>query len=174
MGRGAELAVLDALIAQTADGIGGVVLVTGDPGAGKTRLAREATERAAGAVVSWGACRESEGAPPLWPWLQVIRHLGGPGIAVSAAEGAAARYRLYERIEHTLAAQAQDQPQLIVIDDLHRADEASLRLLAYLSETLWPAPIGMIVTYRDTEVPPASRAAGVIAGLARGPGRAPR
>ena len=168
VGRDTELAVLDALVAQTAAGAGGIVLLTGEPGVGKTRLARVGTERAAGAAVSWGACRESESAPPLWPWLQVIRHLGGPGVAVSAAEGAVARYRLYERIEHTLAAQAQDKPQLIVIDDLHRADEASLRLLAYLSETLWPAPIGMIVTYRDTEVPPASLVASVVAGLARG------
>ena len=171
VGRDHELAVLDSLVAQTAAGAGGIVLLTGEPGVGKTRLARVGTERAAGAAVSWGACRESEGAPPLWPWLQVIRHLGGPGIAGSAAEGAAARYRLYERIEHTLAAQARDQPQLIVIDDLHRADEASLRLLAYLSETLWPASIGMIVTYRDTEVPPASLVASVAAELARGPGR---
>ena len=60
--------------------------------------ARAGTERAAGAMVSWGACRESEGAPPLWPWLQVLRYLGGPGIATGAAEGAEgapARYRLY-------------------------------------------------------------------------------
>jgi DNA-binding CsgD family transcriptional regulator len=171
VGRDTELAVLDALVTQTAAGAGGIVLLTGEPGVGKTRLARVGTERAAGAAVSWGACRESEGAPPLWPWLQVIRHLGGSGVAVSAAEGAAARYRLYERIEHTLAAQARDKPQLIVIDDLHRADEASLRLLAYLDETLWPASIGMIVTYRDTEVPPASLVASVAADLARGPGR---
>ena len=66
------------------------MLLTGEPGVGKTRLARAGTERAAGAMVSWGACRESEGAPPLWPWMQVLRHLGGPGIASGAAEGAAA------------------------------------------------------------------------------------
>ena len=69
---------------------------------------------------------------------------------------------------HALRESAAAAPQLVVIDDLHRADEASLRLLAYLSETLWPTPIGMIVTYRDTEMLPASLAAGVIAGLARG------
>jgi hypothetical protein len=45
-------------------------------------------------------------------------------------------------------------------------------LLAYLSETLWPAPLGLIVTYRDTEVPSGSLAAGVIAGLARARGSA--
>jgi predicted ATPase len=73
IGRQAELAVLDELIAQTAAGAGGAVLLTGDPGVGKTRLAREATQRAAGAMVPWGGCRESEGAPPLWPWLQVLR-----------------------------------------------------------------------------------------------------
>jgi len=171
VGRDAELAVLDALITQVKAGAGGVVLLTGEPGVGKTRLARAGTERAVGAMVSWGACRESEGAPPLWPWMQVLRHLGGPGIATGAAEGAAARYRLYERVEDTLREHAEATPHLVVIDDLHRADEASLRLLAYLSETLWPASIGIVVTYRDTEVPPASLTANVVAGLARGPGR---
>jgi DNA-binding CsgD family transcriptional regulator len=170
IGRQAELAVLDELIAQTAAGAGGAVLLTGDPGVGKTRLAREATQRAAGAMVSWGGCRESEGAPPLWPWLQVLRRLDGPAVTVDAAEGPAARFRLYERIERTLREAAGTTPHLVVIDDLHRADEASLRLLAYLSDALWPAPIGMILTYRDTEVPAASPAADVIAGLARRPG----
>ncbi len=171
VGRDAELAVLAALITQAKAGAGGVVLLTGEPGVGKTRLARAGTERAAGAMVSWGACRESEGAPPLWPWMQVLRHLGGPRITTGAAEGAAARYRLYERVGDTLREQAEAKPHLVVIDDLHRADEASLRLLAYLSETLWPASVGMVVTYRDTEVPPASLIADVVAGLARGPGR---
>jgi AAA ATPase domain len=170
IGRHAELAVLDALIAQTTAGAGGVVLLAGDPGVGKTRLAREATERVSGATVSWGACRESEGAPPLWPWTQVLRRLGATAISAHAAEGAAARFRLYERIENALREPAGNGPHVVVIDDLHRADEASLRLLAYLSEALWPAPVGMIVTYRDTEVPPTSLAAGVIASLARGPG----
>jgi AAA ATPase domain len=62
VGRDGELAVLDSLAARTAAGAGGVVLVSGEPGAGKTRLAREAAERARSAIVSWGACRECEGA----------------------------------------------------------------------------------------------------------------
>ena len=85
-------------------------------------------------------------------------------ITAGAAEGAAARYRLYERVGETLRESARDRPHLVVIDDLHRADEASLRLLAYLSETLWPAPIAMVVAYWDTEVPPASLTANVVAG----------
>ena len=170
VGRDAELAVLDALVSRAAAGAGGVVLLCGEPGVGKTRLAREIAGRADGAVVSWGACRECEGAPPLWPWMQVLRWLGGTMSTAGVAGGSAARFQLFERIGHALRESAASVPQLVVIDDLHRADEASLRLLAYLSETLWPSPIGMIVTYRDTEVWPASLAAGVIAGLARGPG----
>ena len=53
VGRDAELAVLDALITQAKAGAGGVVLLTGEPGVGKTRLARAGTEHAAGTMVSW-------------------------------------------------------------------------------------------------------------------------
>lgn len=101
--------------------------------------------------------------------MQVLRRLGATAVTVDAAEGATARFRLYERIERTLRESASRDPHVVIVDDLHRADEASLRLFAYLSEVLWPAPIGMIVTYRDTEVAPGSLAADVIASLARGP-----
>jgi len=168
VGRDAELAVLDWLAAEAAAGAGGVVLLSGEPGAGKTRLAREATGRAGGAAVSWGACRECEGAPPLWPWMQVLGWLSGDTATTGAVRGPAARFQLFERIGQALRESAATAPQLMVIDDLHRADEASLRLLAYLSETIWPVPIGMIVTYRTTEVPPGSLAASVIASLAHG------
>ena len=79
VGRDAELAVLDALITQARAGAGGVVLLTGEPGVGKTRLARAGTEHAAGTTVSWGACRESEGVPPLWPWMRCCVTWAGPG-----------------------------------------------------------------------------------------------
>ena len=170
IGRHAELAILDSLLTRTAAGTGGIVLLCGDPGIGKTRLAREAAQRAGQAARSWGACRESEGAPPLWPWIQVLRQLGAEPIAAGDADGPAARFRLYAQVERLLKDAAASRPLVVVIDDLHRADDASLRLLGYLSEALWPAPVGLIVTYRDTEVPPGTRAADVIAGLARGPG----
>ena len=169
IGRDAELAALDMLCAQTADGAGGVVMLAGEPGVGKTRLAREVAGRAGGLAVSWGACRESEGAPPLWPWTQVLRRLGQTQLSAEPGEDSSARFRLFERIGQVLLETAADRPHVVVIDDLHRADETSLRLLGYLGETLWPAPVGMIVTYRDTEVPAESLAAAVISGLSRGP-----
>ncbi len=170
------MAALDALTAQTLAGTGGIVLLAGEPGIGKTRLAREATRRAeaVGAVSAWAACRESAHAPPLWPWVQVLRRAGGsvprPSEPSGPADGAAARYRLFMEIEQRLRAWATASPVLVVIDDLHRADEASLLLLSYLADVLWPAPIGLVGTYRDTELPATATAARVVAQLARAPG----
>jgi eukaryotic-like serine/threonine-protein kinase len=75
VGREAELATLAADLDATADGRGGVVLVAGGPGIGKTRLAEELAAQATtrGALVLWGRCREGEGAPAFWPWIQIVR-----------------------------------------------------------------------------------------------------
>ena len=75
VGREAELAALAADLDSAAAGRGGVVLVAGEPGIGKTRLAEElATQATAqGALVLWGRCWEGEGAPAFWPWVQVVR-----------------------------------------------------------------------------------------------------
>jgi DNA-binding CsgD family transcriptional regulator len=75
VGREAELAALSADLDAGVGGRGGVVLLAGEPGIGKTRLAEElaAQARARGALVLWGRCWEGEGAPAFWPWVQVVR-----------------------------------------------------------------------------------------------------
>ncbi len=77
VGRAAPLQVVDRALAGTAAGRGRVVLVAGEPGIGKTRLAEEATRRAqdSGMVVAWGRSDQDAGAPPFWPWTQVLRTL---------------------------------------------------------------------------------------------------
>jgi DNA-binding SARP family transcriptional activator len=77
VGRAPELSAVDAALAALEQRVGAVVLVSGEPGIGKTRLAAEAATRAAarGATVVWGRCEEGEGAPPFWPWIQVVRAL---------------------------------------------------------------------------------------------------
>ena len=77
VGRDDQLAALDGVLAGARDGRGRVVLVAGEPGIGKTRLAEEAARRgaAAGMGVAWGRCHEGDGAPALWPWAQVVRQL---------------------------------------------------------------------------------------------------
>jgi predicted ATPase len=75
VGRKDELAGLAADLDAALAGSGGVVLLGGEPGIGKTRLAEElaAQATACGVLVLWGRCWEGEGAPAFWPWIQVVR-----------------------------------------------------------------------------------------------------
>jgi tetratricopeptide (TPR) repeat protein len=77
VGRGRELSHIDAALADALTGHGRLVLVSGEPGIGNTRLADEASRHAAnlGLNVFWGRCWEGGGAPPYWPLIQVIRSL---------------------------------------------------------------------------------------------------
>jgi DNA-binding NarL/FixJ family response regulator len=138
---------------------------------GKSRLAEEITAHArdAGFRVAWGRCRESEGAPPFWPWQQVLRALGARPLDPDAVADVAGsgRFRLFERVTSMLAAAAESAPLLVVLDDVHRADEASLRLLAFVGDQLRPARLGFVICYRDAELRQAPIAAAVVADLAR-------
>lgn len=75
VGRTCEVGRLEAAFTQASAGRGSVVLMAGQAGIGKTRLARELARHAEahGAHVFWGRCVETGGAPPYWPWLQIIR-----------------------------------------------------------------------------------------------------
>jgi tetratricopeptide (TPR) repeat protein len=95
LGRGRELGELMAALEEARAGRGGVVLLGGEPGIGKTRLARALGERAreAGAQVAWARGWDGGGAPAFWPWLQVLRALSAerPDVRLAADLGAGAR-----------------------------------------------------------------------------------
>ena len=78
VGREAELRDLEAALAAASAGQGGLVMVGGEPGIGKSRLVGELSERARAldAEVVWGRCWEAGGAPAYWPWVQAIRAYG--------------------------------------------------------------------------------------------------
>lgn len=77
VGRRTELQQFTAGVAATADGLGSVWFVTGEPGIGKSRLLEEVASIAAhgGLDLHWGRCWEVGGAPAYWPWVQILRSL---------------------------------------------------------------------------------------------------
>ena len=186
VGREAELEQLRAGVERALGGRGGMFLLAGEPGIGKTRLAEEVAIAAgkSDATVLWGRCNRAEGAPPYWPWVQILRallsDLGGTDFGRLAGSGLndvlqvipqlasdfpdvaplptsdqqAARFRTYDSVVHLVLAAAAERPILLVLDDLHWADTPSLLLLQLLTESL-PGSAAMVVgTYRDRELAP--------------------
>ena len=75
VGRQSEIVVLRAALDDAVSGSARIVALSGEPGIGKTRLAQEIALVAndINAQVLWGRCYEGQGAPPYWPWVQIIR-----------------------------------------------------------------------------------------------------
>jgi class 3 adenylate cyclase len=199
VGREPEVAKLRTALDDALSGRGRLVLLSGEPGIGKTRCSDELATyaRLRGAQVLTGRCYESEGAPAYWPWVQVVRSYAhsrdpddlrselGSGASViaqvvpevgarvvgleapPAMEPEQARFRLFDSITAFLKNAAQRQPLLLVLDDLHWADEPSLLLLRYLASEMTVARIVVVATYRDVELGRHHPLAATLAELAR-------
>ena len=172
VGRRLAIGALGSAADAAVRGEGGVVLLAGEAGMGKTALASEAVAyaKARGAETVWGTCWEGDGAPGFWPWIQVVRALapeGGDagegvlaeltGVTGERAGGvlgdeSAIRFRTYDMVAAYLRRRAAQRPLMVVIDDLHWADVSSLRLLVFLARQLHDAAALVIGTYRDVEV----------------------
>ncbi|GAA3614221.1 BTAD domain-containing putative transcriptional regulator [Microlunatus ginsengisoli] len=136
VGRDVELAALrDELDAAEAGAVRFATLI-GEPGIGKTRLATEliadATDRAA--VVLTGRCSQDDGAPPLWPWSSVLRGLGADLPGRGSDELDVSQFAVWEQILQIVLTAARKRLVLMVLDDLHWADPATLRVLRLLAE----------------------------------------
>lgn len=149
VGRRAELAVIEHALGEARAGRGGLVVLTGPPGIGKTRLAEEAVELAhtTGLAVARGYAVDDPGAPPLWPWQRVLR---GRADAMSLAEDsdAAARFRQFVTLTDLLRAEAEPDALMLVLEDLHWADAASLRLLRHIANELATMRLAVVATCR--------------------------
>lgn len=184
VGRRAELDQLYAAWEAVCTGRGGIVLLAGEPGIGKTRIAEELAAHALehGAGVLWGRCYEGGGAPAFWPWIQILRTylrafgsaslahemlfttaelarlvpefgvIVPPGAASSPFDDEEARFRLFDSVTTFFIHAAQAQPMLLLLDDLHWADQPSLLLLQFMAQALQSSPILIVGAYRDVEI----------------------
>lgn len=143
VGRSAELARLRAVRPTTRPVL---VWIEGDAGIGKSALL---DRFCAGAGTTWtvarGRCAEVSGAPPGWAWHAVVRALTGADPAAERAFG------LTEELRRAVA--AADRPAVVVLDDLHRADEETLQVLRHLVTTA-ETPLLLVGTFRPDEVGP--------------------
>ncbi len=177
IGRGHELRTLTTAWEEARQGRGGVVLVSGAAGLGKSRLVAELCRQAAGqdSRCAAGAAFELDGAPPYALWTELLPELlaevsapprdaawpadlarlcrsvewrwGRPAARPSPDPEQERRW-LFEAVVETVAWCAAERPLLLLLEDIHLADPASIALLAYAGRRLTRLPVLLVATRR--------------------------
>ena len=161
--RGAELDVLETALRRATGGTGSVVLISGEAGIGKTSLVRAfVLDRPDRARVLLGACDDLVTPRTLGPLRDAVRGAGGP-LATALARGdrdAVLSALLTELADGT-------RPTVLVLEDVHWADDATLDVLRYVGRRVVDLPAVVVATYRDEEVGPSlQRVLGALGGPA--------
>ena len=201
VGREREAAVLSGVLDRALSGHGQVLLVSGEAGIGKTRLAGLLADQSTGrgSLVVWGRCFDWEGAPAYWPWIEILRDLsvllddeclaaaigchGGqlfslvPALRDRVSRGVdpivgsleLARYELFDAVSQFFRSIARRQPVVVILDDIHWADESSLLLLQYVTQHIDSSRIVIGTTLREHDVDRARLLNDVFADVSRLP-----
>ena len=180
VGRAHELGVLDEYRAEAVGGTRQLVLLAGDAGIGKTRLAAELARRAVGggALVLYGRFDE-EALAPYQPVVEMVRgwssgasleplrdrlgvranelgllfgELGPPPADEAAGDPDSRRMRFFDAVAALLGEAGAHAPLVLVFDDLHWADRPTLQLLRHLIRSPQPRRAMLLGTYRETEL----------------------
>jgi class 3 adenylate cyclase len=179
VGRDAELSALEDSLLSALRGEGGVVVLGGEAGLGKSRLVSELMSRAQriGCAVMFGTCSEADIALPYLPFVEAIgNHLSGVDVpALGRRLGAAgeelaqlfpqfgsgrssggdalqSKLRLFEAIVVLLREAARERALLLVLEDLHWAERSTRELVDYLTRRLRPTNVLVVATYRSDEM----------------------
>jgi tetratricopeptide (TPR) repeat protein len=175
IGRDHPAAALRSAVERTVSSHGGLALVTGEAGIGKSTLVTDVAARYRDDLtVAFATSWESEAVPDHWLWTQILRSLRAqlgddawqdlaPGPAAEAllgrGDGSAppSPFELYDAVTQLLIAISQRGPVLVVLDDLHFADPGSIELLKFASQHTWFERVLFVGTYRDSEIDPGHR-----------------
>src|SRR5215469_4097845 len=176
VGRAPELDRLNRAMKNAWAGRGQLVAILGEAGIGKTRLLDELRETVLrrGAQVVLGRCYETEQIFPFGPWVNILRtaikgrELDGlsplwqPELSrllpeleepdVNPPVSAGDQLRLFDAVIGFVRHIATEQPLVLLLDDLHWADEMSLRLLSFIVRRSPGAPMLIVGTARDDEL----------------------
>jgi DNA-binding SARP family transcriptional activator len=165
--REALMASLDVRLAAAATGRGSLVVLGGEAGVGKSTLAEAFCDRHRGrVVVAWGACDAMQTPRPLGPVHDVARVVGGRLAEVIAA--AEARHTIFMALLDALTPPR--SPMVMVIEDVHWADEATLDLLIFLGRRVTRTRAVVLATFRNDEVGPDHPFRAVLGNLATASG----
>jgi len=153
-------------VREFAEGESGVLLIVGEPGVGKTRLAVECIRHASqfGATVLGGLGYEFDGTAPYTPfvdaWADHMGAIGGsadsnPFLMFAPTPEASAqedRLRLFQTVERSIVDLAGDSRVCLVLEDLHQSDESSLQLFHHLARAARHLPLQLVGTLREEEI----------------------
>jgi DNA-binding SARP family transcriptional activator len=143
--RESALSNLEEYAAQARGGEGRVVLVAGEAGVGKSTLVERLRADLPDARWSWGACDGLFTPRPLEPLFDLADQLGGE--LADLCRAGAVREELFRALLHQIS--SPETLDVVVIEDIHWADDATLDLLRYLGRRLRHVPVLLIATYRD-------------------------
>jgi DNA-binding CsgD family transcriptional regulator/tetratricopeptide (TPR) repeat protein len=170
VGRIEALAGLLGLLTRVERGEAGASLVAGEAGVGKTRLLREVARRAAARdvrVLTGGCVPFGADVLPYAPFVEALREHLADGDATVELVGESTRAYQFERMLEVLRGLAATEPVLLILEDLHWADQTTLQLLVFLARNLRRDRIGLVVSWRDDELRRAHPLRQVVAELGR-------
>ncbi|HLI51900.1 MAG TPA: ATP-binding protein, partial [Thermomicrobiaceae bacterium] len=163
IGRAREQKLLHGWLGEALDGQGGLVLVGGEAGIGKTTLVEglAAQVEAANALVLWGHCYDLTVTPPYGPWAELARRYTPTGDLPAfpaflhdsnALAAVGSQEALIRQTWDFFVALADQRPVVLILEDLHWADQESLALLRFVARQPARHRILLLATYRVDEL----------------------